>query len=117
MTSGRLTGTERLAGLRADRSAARLAQIQAAIDVLETKASTLRDAATEAPASVAEAVMRDKWDRWRTEQLRVLNHQIARLQMVAQPQREAHARDNARRKVIEKLAADALRRTRRNQTP
>ena len=100
---------ELLAGLRADRSASRLARIQAAIDGLERKAEGLRAATGEAPGSVAEAVMRDRWHRWRAEQLRLLNHQIARLQMVAQPQREAHARDAARRQVLARLTGSGSR--------
>lgn len=94
-----------LAGLRADRSAARLARVQAAIDGLERKAGALREAPSPAPNSVAEAVMQDKWRRWRSEQLHVLTHQISRLQAIAQPQRETHGRDAARRKVLERLAA------------
>lgn len=104
-----MAGLGRLAGLRADRSAARLARIQSAIDGLEEKVEALRTGSPEAPVSVAEAMLRDKWDRWRSEQIRTLNHQIARIQMIAQPQRELQARDGARVRVLEELA----KRTRR----
>lgn len=106
MRTDRLAQLAALAGLRADRSAARLARVQQAIDALEAKACMLRAPMAEAPGSVAEAVMRDRWDRWRAEQVRLLNHRIARLQAAAQPQREARARDEARRRVVESLAKD-----------
>lgn len=92
-----------LADLRADRSAARLAKIQGLIDALEAKATALRDARPEQPASIAEAVMRDRWNRWRAQQVTMFNTQIARLQVVAQPQRELHARDRARTMVLAKV--------------
>lgn len=109
MTDPRLTQLGALAGLRADRSAARLARVQAAIDTIEGKAAALRNPQVEAPGSIAEAMMRDRWDRWRGEQLRLLNQQIARLHAMAQPQREANARDQARRRVLEKLMMGARR--------
>ena len=92
-----------LADLRADRSAARLAKIQGLIDTLESKAAALREARPEQPESIAEAVMRDRWNRWRAQQVGVLNTQIARLQVVAQPQREVHARDRARTMVLARV--------------
>ena len=104
MTDRRIAELEALAGLRADRSAARLARFQTAIATLEGRAAALRDQRAEAPVGIAEAVMRDRWDRWRGEQVRSLGQQLARLQAVAQPQREAHTRDRARRLVLEKLA-------------
>lgn len=103
MKADDLAQLARLAELRADRSAARLAKIQGLIDTLEAKAAALRDARSEAPASIAEAVMRDRWNRWRVQQTTMLNTQIARLQVVAQPQRELHARDRARTLVLEKV--------------
>ena len=87
-----------LAGLTAEKSAARLARIQSLIDTLEGKAADLRRAA------ITEAVMRDRWHRWRTQQITLLNMQVARLQAVAQPQREVHARNTARNAVLEKLS-------------
>lgn len=109
MSNTRLSRLEALAGLRADRSGARLARVQTAIDALERKAAALRHPQVGAPASVADAVMRDRWDRWRSEQLRQIGHQLARLHAAAQPQREAHARDRARRSVLERLTKDAGR--------
>lgn len=103
--ASQLSDLARLAGMQADRSAARLAKVQGLIDDLERQAEALRGAAPAAPESVAEAVMRDKWQRWREQQLAMFNHQIARLQVVAQPQREVHARDTARKAVLEKLRA------------
>ncbi len=93
-----------LAGLTAEKSAARLARIQSLIDALEGKAADLRRAAPAAPVSITEAVMRDRWHRWRTQQITLLNMQVARLQAVAQPQREVHARNTARNAVLEKLS-------------
>lgn len=108
MNRGDLEQLRKLAELRADRSAARLAKIQGLIDTLEGKATALRDARPDAPASIPEAAMRDRWNRWRAQQVGVLNTQIARLQVVAQPQRELHARDRARTMVLEKVR-DRLR--------
>ena len=93
-----------LAGLRAERSATRLARVQRAIDALEARADALRRPMAEPPGSVADAVMRDRWDRWRGEQLRLLGTRIARLHAAAQPEREARARDEARRRVVEAIA-------------
>lgn len=98
-----------LAEIRADRSASRLVRLQTAIDALEAKAASLRNPCEEAPGSIADAVMHDRWNRWRSEQIRLLNARILRLQVVAQPLREAQARDTARAKVLEKLAKPARR--------
>ncbi|WP_281824929.1 hypothetical protein [Jannaschia rubra] len=98
-----------LAGLRADRSAARLAKVQVLIDRLQGKLDALRDAAPGTPGSIAEAVMRDRWHRWRAGQIAELNLQIARLEGIAQPHREAHARDAARQAVLERLKKKARR--------
>lgn len=103
----------KLAELRADRSAARLAKIQGLIDTLEAKATALREARPEAPGSIPEAVMRDRWNRWRAQQVAMLNTQIARLQVVAQPQRELHARDRARTMVLEKVREEVRAKSRR----
>lgn len=93
----------RLAALRADRAAARLARVQGLIDTLETRAAALRSAPVEPRTSISEAQVRDRWDRWRAQNLTVLNMQIARLNAAAQPQREALARETARGQVLGKL--------------
>ncbi|WP_299818244.1 hypothetical protein [uncultured Jannaschia sp.] len=98
-----LARLRRLADLRTDRSAARLARIQGLIDELEGRAGALRDARPEPPASIGEAQMQDRWNRWRREQVTMLNTQVARLNAVAQPQRETLARDRARAAVLGKL--------------
>ncbi|MCK0168256.1 hypothetical protein MWU52_11885 [Jannaschia sp. S6380] len=103
MTRDRLDELRDLATLRKDRSAARLAKYQGLIDGLEEKVRALRDARPPAPESVAEAAARDRWSRWRGQQLMVLNQQIAQLNALAQPHREAHARDHAREIVVDTL--------------
>lgn len=92
-----------LASLRADRAAARLARVQGLIDTLETRADALRSAPSEPGGAISEAQIRDRWDRWRTQNLTVLNGQIARLNGAAQPQREALAKETARGQVLRKL--------------
>lgn len=98
-----LNQLRRIADLRTDRSAARLARIQGLIDELEGRADALRDARPEPPASIGEAQMQDRWNRWRRQQVTMLNAQVARLNAVAQPQRETLARDRARAMVLGKL--------------
>ncbi|SFJ42427.1 hypothetical protein SAMN04488095_2824 [Jannaschia pohangensis] len=100
----KLRDLEQLATLRRDRSAVRLAKIQSLIDRLQTKADDLRGKELAASADIAQAIVQDRWDRWRAGQLAELSTQIARLQAVAQPERERHARDQARRAILEKLS-------------
>lgn len=104
MKDDRLAQLGALAALRTDRASARLVRLQGAIDGIESKAAALRDVRPEPPGSVSDAVMRDRWHRWRTEQLRFLGQQAARLHAAAQPLREAQARDRARQRIIERLA-------------
>jgi len=100
----KLRDLETLASLREDRSAARLAKVQSLIDRLQAKAEDLRSKRLMAPDDVAQAIVQDRWDRWRANELAELSTQIARLYAVAQPERERHARDVARRAVLEKLS-------------
>ena len=95
---------QQLARLRADRAAARLARVQGLIDTLETRATALRDVPAADYNDLSEAVVRDRWDRWRAQNLAQLNTQIARLNIAAQPQREAQARETARLGVIKKIS-------------
>ena len=99
----RLALLAKLAALKADRAAARLARVQALIDEMERRAAALRDVPDAPFVSLSESIMRDKWDRWRTQNLAKINTQVARLNVVAQPEREAHARETARAAVLAKL--------------
>ncbi|SDY44509.1 hypothetical protein SAMN05444004_101459 [Jannaschia faecimaris] len=92
-----------LSRLRADRAAARLARIQGLLNTLEDKATALREEPDTPFTSVAESVVRDRWNRWRAVNLMQINTQVARLNIAAQPQREAQARDIARAAVLTKL--------------
>lgn len=103
MKSAQLSQLAALAGLRADRSTARLSRLQVAIDALEAKAKALHRPLAEPPGSIADAMMHDRWDRWRSQQIRLINDRILRLQTMAQPLREARARDQARASVLEAL--------------
>ena len=109
MNRERLADLEALARLRADRSAGQLEKFASAIDRLERKVQTLRETVPDAPEDVAEGIMRDRWHRWRRQQISTLNLQLARLQAAAQPLREAHARDLARKTVLEKLVSERRR--------
>lgn len=93
-----------LASLRENQSAVRLAKVQSLIDRLQSKAEDLRSRHLTTPENVSQAVVQDRWDRWRAAQLAELSTQIARLHAVAQPERERHARNVARRAVLEKLS-------------
>lgn len=93
-----------LAKLRADRAAARLARVQGLIETLDSRADALRAAPSEPRLSISEAQVRDRWDRWRAQNLEVLNVQVARLNAAAQPQRETLAKETARQQVLTKLA-------------
>lgn len=109
MNSLRLAELRALAALREQRSAAGVAKYQVHIDRLEAQAEALRQASRSAPASIGEAEMHDRWNRWRMQQLALLNQQIARLHALAQPRREAHARDRARQTVIGELEKKGMR--------
>ncbi len=104
MKPAELEQLRQLAALRAQRSGAQLARIQRAINIAEDRAEALRTNPDSAPGSVSEAVFRDRWNRWRKQELQVLNGKIALMQSAAQPQREAHARDRARESVIDELS-------------
>lgn len=99
------TGLDRLqalADLRAQRSAQVLARAQAAITDLEQRAEALRTPL--APAEDIEGeIARDQHDRWRTDQLRHLNLEIAGRRAHAEPLRKAYGRDHARAEVLERL--------------
>lgn len=92
-----------LTRLRADRAASRLAQVQGLIDTLETRAAKLRDVPDAAFDSLSASLVQDKWERWRAQNLAQINTQVARLNIAAQPQREARARETAREAVLKKL--------------
>ena len=109
MKRARLDQLAALATLRADRASSRLGRLQAAIDGLAAKAEALRAPMAEPPGSISEAVMRDRWDRWRSEQLRLANERILRLEAAAQPLRELRARDQARAEVLARLTRKAGR--------
>ncbi|CTQ49095.1 hypothetical protein JDO7802_01105 [Jannaschia donghaensis] len=99
----RLALLGRLARLRADRASGRLAKVQVLIDEMERRADAMRDVPDAPFDSMAESVMRDRWERWRGQNLARINLHVARLNTVAQPQREAQARETARAAILEKL--------------
>ena len=102
-----------LAQIREQKSGAKLARLQTLIDQLEGKATALRTATPNANGDIGAAIMQDRWHRWRNQQIAVLNTQVARLQAVAQPERERHARNVAKRNVIETLRARSKAEARR----
>ncbi|MEM7709856.1 MAG: hypothetical protein AAF264_03725 [Pseudomonadota bacterium] len=91
-----------LADLRADRSGQVLARAQAAIAALEARADALR-APLEASDDMAAQIARDHHSRWRSDQLRQLNVEIAGRRAHAEPLRKMHGRDRARAEVLERL--------------
>lgn len=103
MTPRERAALTELAGLRRMKTAARLSGMQAQIDALERRRRALAQVATAPPASIDEAIMQDRWHRWRQQELARLAIEIARLQARAQPLREDHARNVARVGVAERL--------------
>ncbi|WP_055664663.1 hypothetical protein [Jannaschia seosinensis] len=115
MKDNELDALSELVALKEQKTGHRLARIQALIDQLEGKAQVLRDTPGNAEDDFGAAILHDRWQRWRGQQLAVLNEQLARLHAAAQPERERHAHNVARRNVVEKLRDQALadRRARR----
>ncbi|MEO0859498.1 MAG: hypothetical protein AAFY65_02710 [Pseudomonadota bacterium] len=105
----RLTALLALAHLRADKSALMLAKAQGVVDELGRRHRALRDAAHAGTGDISEMVIQDRHDQWREEQLFRLSIAMARAEAQAQPFREAHGRDVARAKVLEKLIAKQSR--------
>ncbi|MEM8849474.1 MAG: hypothetical protein AAGE03_05495 [Pseudomonadota bacterium] len=104
MKTDALTRLQALADLRAQRSGQVLARARAAIADLEARAEGLR--APLAPAAnISGEIARDRHGRWRTDQLRQLNLEIAGRRAHAEPLRKAHGRDRARAEVLERLRA------------
>ncbi|WP_298437078.1 hypothetical protein [uncultured Jannaschia sp.] len=103
MKAKELAALTELARLRRTKTAARLAGIQAQINVLEDRRGALARVATAPPDSIDEAIMQDRWHRWRQQELARLMTEIARLQARAQPFREDHAKNVARVGVAERL--------------
>lgn len=101
--AARLAELHRLADLRAERSAARLMRAQTAIDALETRADGLRTPLERDDSDPRMAVVADRHERWRRDQLIALNGEIALRRAHAEPLRQAQARDRARALVLEKL--------------
>ena len=62
MRTEQLKLLQRLAGLRADRAAARLARVQGLIDTLEERAAKLRDAPAADMSNIANAMAQDRWE-------------------------------------------------------
>lgn len=106
--TARLALLHRLAALRADRSAARLARAQAAIDTLEVRAASLREPLAPEPDPRLAAIG-DVHERWRRGQLVALNREIAGRRAHAEPLREAQARDRAREMVLARLSGKDTR--------
>ncbi|MEM7641910.1 MAG: hypothetical protein AAF366_05225 [Pseudomonadota bacterium] len=105
MKAAGLDRLQALADLRAQRSGQVLARAQTAIADLEARADGLR--APLAPAQDIESeIARDRHGRWRTNQLRRLNLEIAGRRAHAEPLRKAHGRDRARAEVLERLRAE-----------
>ena len=101
--SEKLTLLRQLTRLRADRASSRLAKVQGLIDTLEARATKLRDVPDAAYNSLSASIVQDRWERWRALNLAQINTQIARLNVAAQPQREARAKETAREAVLKKL--------------
>ncbi|GIT91629.1 hypothetical protein JANAI62_20860 [Jannaschia pagri] len=112
MTKADLRALHKLAELRALRSAADLAKRQTVVSALEAQAAPLRQTASCETADISQLMVQEKHDLWRADQLSRLTLQLAQAQAAAQPYREAHARDTARAKVIERLMATQNRRRR-----
>lgn len=99
----KLAMLRQLTRLRADRASSRLARVQGLIDTLEARATKLRDVPAAEFSSLSASVVQDRWERWRALNLAQINTQVARLNVAAQPQREARARETAREAVLKKL--------------
>ncbi|MGB3406448.1 MAG: hypothetical protein WBA67_03055, partial [Jannaschia sp.] len=75
-----------------------------AVNELQRRAVGLRDAGTVEATTIAELIVQDRHDAWRHAELSKLTLQLAKANAVAQPLREAHARDVARQQVVSKLS-------------
>ncbi|MEM7487484.1 MAG: hypothetical protein AAF390_00005, partial [Pseudomonadota bacterium] len=82
-----------LADLRAQKSGQALMRAQTAIAELEGRADALRTPIEAGAGDIALEIARDRHARWRSEQLRTLNLEIAGRRAHAEPLRLAHGRD------------------------
>ncbi|MGB3553141.1 MAG: hypothetical protein WBA25_00710 [Jannaschia sp.] len=103
MKRDRLSALRALADLKAQRSAARLAGAQSIVARLQDQDAALRREDRSETVDLAELAARERHSRWRQEHLARLAVELAQANARAQPLREAHARDNAREKVLGRL--------------
>jgi hypothetical protein len=102
VTRDRFDDLRKLAELKAERSAATYARLQAAIRELEARAEALR-APVAPPSDIAGHLAAERHEAWRRTQLRRLSIEIAGRRAHAEPLRRAHARDQARAQVVARL--------------
>lgn len=95
-----------LAALRAERSAALLARKLAVLSELQRRDQALRQPSPLESDDLAHRIVADRHDIWRQGELAKLSVLLARAEAEAQPFRERHARDVARREVIGRLHKD-----------
>ena len=111
MTSAqKLARLSALASMKADRAKAELAAARAPVDRLSAEITALRAerrARAAEPPDPAGATARAAWLRQSDRRLRDLMAELARARSVMEARRDAAAREEGRRQVLEKLGSQA----------